>query len=131
MSGIHAKWETTDISELEWCLGIKVERDWDRGTISLNQALYIQDTVSRFQHLKLDARTRAQTPCGENIKELTKGAPDSEETTEVIDEYRSLVGALLWVANVTRPDISYAVSTLARFTACPERVHMKAATRVD
>ena len=27
MSNIHAKWETTDITELEWCLGTKIERE--------------------------------------------------------------------------------------------------------
>ena len=47
----------------------------------------------------------------------------------MIDDYRSLIGALLWIANVSRPDISYTVSTLSRFAACPEKAHMKAALR--
>ena len=57
------------------------------------------------------------TPCGEGIKKLEKAPPacdDSKMTPEVIDAYRSLIGALLWIANVSRPDVSYAVSTLSR-----------------
>ena len=47
-------------------------------------------------------------------------------TAEVIDAYRSLIGALLWIANVSRPDVSYAVSTLSRFAAFPELAHLRA-----
>ena len=45
-----------------------------------------------------------------------------------------MIGALLclslWVANISRPDISFAVSTLARFTVFPEYAHMRAALRI-
>ena len=33
--------------------------------------------------------------------------------------YRELKGTLLWVANGIRPDIAYAVGTLAKFTNNP------------
>ena len=130
MEGIHTKWETTDISELEWCLGIKVERDRAKRLATLSQELYIKDTAKKFGEESWKSGTRANTPCGEAITDLKKGAPDSKETEEVIDTYRSLIGALLWIANVSRPDVSFAVSTLSRFTSCPEKAHMDAAMRV-
>ena len=130
MAGVHARWETTDITELEWCLGIKVERDRAQRVTTMNQTLYINDTVTKFSGDGVKSGARTCTPCGEAIKDLEKGAPDSEETAKVIDTYRSLVGALLWIANISRPDISFTVSTLAKFTACPTTVHMKAAKRV-
>ena len=37
----------------------------------------------------------------------------------VISQYKSIVGALLHISNNTRPDIAFAVSYLARFTAAP------------
>ena len=40
--------------------------------------------------------------------------------------YKELVGALLWVARVSRPDIQVAVSILCRFTANPSERHLKA-----
>ena len=130
MTMVHAKWETTDITELEWCLGIKLERNRAKRTIAMSQALYIKDTAARFEENALRTGIRTNTPCGDAIKSLEKGAPDSKETSEVIDHYRSLIGALLWVANISRPDVSFAVSTLSKFTACPEKAHMRAALRV-
>lgn len=40
--------------------------------------------------------------------------------------YKELVGALLWVARMDRPDIQAAVSILCRFTANPSKRHLKA-----
>lgn len=44
--------------------------------------------------------------------------------------YRSLVGALMYVAIGTRPDISFAVSKLASFLDCYRTIHWRAAIRV-
>ena len=40
--------------------------------------------------------------------------------------YRELSGSLLWVAKGTRPDISFAVGSLAKYTSNPGRVHWEA-----
>ena len=40
--------------------------------------------------------------------------------------YSSIVGMLLYVSNNTRPYITFAVSQVARFTACPKVSHAKA-----
>ena len=42
----------------------------------------------------------------------------------------SLVGGFLWLANMTRSDIAYASSQLARFLSNPGMPHFKAAVRV-
>ena len=42
----------------------------------------------------------------------------------------SIVGALLWIANVTRPELSYAAAQLARYVSNPGRAHYDAAMRV-
>ena len=42
----------------------------------------------------------------------------------------TMVGAILWLANVTRPELSYAASQLARFVSNPGEVHYRAAMRV-
>ena len=44
--------------------------------------------------------------------------------------YRELIDTLLWVSNGTRPDISYVVSTLAKYTTNPGMLHWKALLRV-
>ena len=44
--------------------------------------------------------------------------------------YMSLVGAFLWLANMTRFELGYISSQLARFVSNPARVHFQAALRV-
>ena len=45
-------------------------------------------------------------------------------------DYMALVGGYLWLANVTRPEIAYIASQLARFVSNPGKVHYAAAIRV-
>ena len=45
------------------------------------------------------------------------------------EEYRSLVGKLVWPANCTRPDISLLVSTLSRYLSCPTEQLLQLARR--
>ena len=44
--------------------------------------------------------------------------------------YHEAVGCLLWLSMGTRPDISYAVSQVARFNANPGMTHWNAALRI-
>ena len=44
--------------------------------------------------------------------------------------YREAVGALNWVALATRPDIAFAVTTVARFTANPGPAHWEAMKQI-
>ncbi|KAL8098898.1 hypothetical protein AgCh_031566 [Apium graveolens] len=37
--------------------------------------------------------------------------------------YSQIIGSLQYLANVTKPDISYYVSELARYTSCPNKTH--------
>ena len=51
-----------------------------------------------------------------------------------MDQYRtaymSIVGGLLWLANMTFPELSYPASQLARFLTNPAMEHYQAAMRV-
>ena len=44
--------------------------------------------------------------------------------------YREVIGSLLSLSLGTRPDITYAVSQVANFSANPGQVHWKAVTRI-
>ena len=73
-----------------------------------------------------DAKS-CKTPVNPGLK-LTKA---NEESTLVNQElYQSAVGKLLYLSTRTRPDIAYAVSTAAKFTAKPSEEHWKAVKHI-
>ena len=56
-----------------------------------------------------------------------QGAQTPEEHAEMSDlPYINAVGALMYLATCTRPDIAYTVSQLARFNSNPGPLHWKA-----
>lgn len=46
------------------------------------------------------------------------------------DDYMSLIGAFLWLSNVSRPELTYISGQLTRFVSNPGMPHYKAALRV-
>ncbi|RMX62725.1 hypothetical protein DD238_007957 [Peronospora effusa] len=52
---------------------------------------------------------------------------ESHPVVKEITSYRKLVGSLLYIANSTRPDISYAMSVLSQYLDQPRQMHWRAA----
>ncbi|RVW71217.1 Retrovirus-related Pol polyprotein from transposon TNT 1-94 [Vitis vinifera] len=109
-----------DLREVDTILGIKVKRN--SGGYALNQTHYIEKVVSKFSHLKIKD---ANTPFDSSIK-LEKNNGRSVAQLE----YASAIGSLMYAAQCTRADISFAVSKLSRFTSNPSVEHWKAIGRV-
>ncbi|WJZ81775.1 hypothetical protein VitviT2T_001596 [Vitis vinifera] len=109
-----------DLGEVDTILGIKVKRN--SGGYVLNQTHYIEKVVSKFSHLKIKD---ANTPFDSSIK-LEKN--DGRSVAQL--EYTSAIGSLMYAAQCTRADISFAVSKLSRFISNPSVEHWKAIGRV-
>lgn len=90
----------------------------------MNQAGYVHDVVE--QHGQENART-VYTPCDDTFKDLNKNIDPLLTTSH---PYCSLIGALLWLSNGTRPDITFAVNRLSSSMSNPTVTHWKAAQRV-
>ena len=45
--------------------------------------------------------------------------------------YMSIVGGILWLANMTRPDLAFAAGQLARVLMTPSAAHYSAADKVQ
>ena len=121
---IGGRFEVKDLGELHYFLAVKVVQDLNAGTVWLGQPTYAQNAVQQF-NLE-NAKTR-RTPLEASIK-LTKG----DETSILFDQelYQSAVGKLLYLSTRTRPDIAYAVNTVAKFTAYPTEQHWKAVKHI-
>ena len=119
-----------DRGVMKWFLGMQVIQD--EGVIFVNQKSYIVEVLERFSMSECNP---VSTPA-DNCSSLSKSscpAPDSQEFMEMADthpHYRSLVGNLLYMSVVSRPDISFIVSNLSQFLSNPGRDHWVAAKRV-
>ena len=56
-------------------------------------------------------------------------ATDNSRSVDV-ERYQSAVGKLLYLSTRTRPDISFAVCTVAKYTANPTEYHWKAVKHI-
>ena len=135
ISALDARFPLTDKGDLEWILGVKITRDRQRRTLDLSQELYVRDLVKRFGSLVEGLTKRFDSPVDSTVCLSPDQCPahDSPEAAAMAahhDDYMSLVGAFLWLSNVTRPELSYITSQLARFVSNPGRIHYTAALRV-
>lgn len=93
--------------------------------ISICQAAYVKDVLERFG--MQDAKP-ASTPLDPGTKlEISTGEPSPEEERL---PYRELIGALMYLAVCTRPDVAFTVSYLSQFGSCFRTEHWAAAKRV-
>lgn len=96
----------------------------DRITKSLYQKGYVTEILERFG--MTDCKP-VNSPMDVNAKLSTPADNPSDEKKL---PYRELVGALMYLAIATRPDIAHAVSVLSQFNNCYEQRHWIAAKRV-
>jgi hypothetical protein len=63
-------------------------------------------------------------------RELYGPPKEGESLLEDRAPYQSAIGELMWLANRTRPDISFATNILARYTKSPTKRHWKGVLRI-
>lgn len=109
-----SKFPGKDAGESQFFLQMTITRDRAARTIYLKQQRHIEKLIE--QHRLQDAWP-ISIPMIVNVYKDPAG-PDVIDVA-AISQYKSIVGALLHIANNTRPDISFAVSYLARSTQKP------------
>ena len=135
VSDLGKRFPIEDKYELTWILGVNVTRDRQKRTLILSQELYVQDLIKRHISL-LEGLTRTfDSPADPSIALSSdmSPVPDSDDYVAMAsrrETYMILVGAFLWLANVSYPQLSYITSKLARFVANPGPAHFTAALRV-
>ena len=116
------RFEMKDLGVVNHLLGLKIQYDIDKGVAQVDLAGYIRNTL---EALNLTGIRRRSTPMSTNLTLSIEDAPKSEE--EKIEmkckPYAQAIGALNWISNAARPDISYATNVCSRFTNNPGIKH--------
>ena len=105
-------------------LGIDIHRPDPTGPITISQSTYARRLLHKYNMHNCNP---AKTPF-ENQVQLHKRL----ETEEAFDpeQYRQIVGSLMHLAIISRPDLAYSVSKLAQFNSDPSVLHYRAAKHV-
>ena len=119
------KFKMRDLGELRWILGMRVERDKEK--IDISQEAFVNEILERFD---MNESKPAPTPLPQKIEELTKMSEESKKEYKNIKRYQSIIGALLYLSNSTRPDITFSVNFLARKMSKPSEQDNLFAKRV-
>lgn len=97
--------------------------------IALTQRHYVEQLLEIYNVPDSCGSSTIRTPKTPGnrgqICDFDTNHPPCDKTT-----YQALVGALLWISRGTRPDISFAVSWLGRYSHSPNTAHMSVAIQV-
>ena len=98
---LSKQFEMKDLGDLQYILGILVERD--KNGIYLSQVTYIEKVLATFGMEECKrVVTPALDPPGTESPKLESDVP-----------YKQAIGSLLYISTRTRPDIAYAVGYVA------------------
>jgi hypothetical protein len=103
---------------------MSIVRDRAKRQLKLHQATMAASILSQFG---MDDAKLNSTPMQPSVKLQIGRDSDSSQPLPANYPYAELVGSLLYLSCCTRPDISYAVGSLARYMAKPSIEHWQAA----
>eukprot|EP00798_Chlamydomonas_sp_ICE-L_P029417 gene29417-biopygen5344 len=115
-------YDATDEGQARYFLGMAITRDRANRTLTLSQLAYVKDMAKKFGFDSEYPNKKVSIPISTDNPE--PGAPLSQKDA---GDFASLIGSLLYLANCTRPDISYAVGIMARHMRTPHFAHLKSA----
>ena len=107
-SALASRFEVKDLGEVNYFLGVKIIQDLKKGTIWIGQPLY---TKKILQYFGMAEARYVKTPVNSSLK-LVK-ATDKSVCVKP-EEYQCAVGKLLYLSTLTRSDIAFTVSSVAR-----------------
>jgi len=118
-----SRFESRTLGEPTYFLGMNLSYEKESGTVLLSQQTYIEALVEKYE---LQFKFPKTLPLAPGMVMVKQQGEDMYKPAE----YGSLIGALLFVAVSTRPDVAFAVGLLARFVSKPSVEHWNAAENV-
>ena len=120
------RFEMTDLGDVSKVLGMNVARDRENGTITIDQKDYTEDILERYGMTNCNVAFTPGVGPEISLDQPVDGLLDEQGK----QRYQSITGALMYLAQISRYDILYAVNQLARAMSKPSKAHMGAAKHV-
>jgi hypothetical protein len=117
---LSKNFDMKDLGEADVILNIKLIKGEDG--ITLSQSHYVEKVLNHFGHMDCKPVTTPYDPS------YTLSKHEGEPVNQLL--YSQIIGSLMYLSSATRPDISYAVCRLARYSASPGDRHWVALYRV-
>ncbi|CDO76041.1 hypothetical protein BN946_scf184948.g1 [Trametes cinnabarina] len=122
---LRAHFKLRDLGPTSWLLGVKIERDRAKRSLSISQRQYALDILERYGFANCDP---VGTPMDPGLRLSADMGPSTPSAAREMQDvpYGQAVGSLFYLAVATRPDIARTVGNLARFSKNPGMAHWKA-----
>ncbi|KAH9112159.1 hypothetical protein AeMF1_013477 [Aphanomyces euteiches] len=114
--------EMSDKGELNFLLGMRIERDRSARTVKISQSTFVEELLVKFHMQGCDSEPTPQ------VQGLPADVRPNDNANNL--PYRSLTGALQYLVTATRPDIAYAVRFLSSHNHDYNTSHWRMAKRV-
>lgn len=117
-----------DIGKSRYVLGIQITRKSD-GSVLIDQSAYVNELLARYG---MSDANPVSTPmdCNQVLtREMCAKNDDDVEKLKNVP-YQEVIGSILYLAQVSRPDIQYAVNKLSQFNNNYGKAHWLALKRV-
>ena len=126
---LTSKFKITDKGDCQWILGMKVTRDRTNRVLKLDQSLYVEQVLKRFNMLNCKP---APTPEATAHRLSNEHSPTTAEHRAQMQHvpYKEAVGSLLYASIATRPDIAHAVNEVCKYMQNPGDPHWQAVKRI-
>ena len=122
---LESKFEVTK-SVAHRYIGLQIETIAE-GELLVRQTSHMKKVASRHE---LAQAKPVDSPIVAGQRLTKNGINDGLECEAVDVPYRHAIGSLMYISLGTRPDISFAVSFLSRFSEQPKLIHWNAVKRV-
>ena len=119
---LKKEFEMKDLGKTKFCIGLQLEHLTNG--ILIHQSTYTKKVLKRFYMDKAHPLSTPMVVRSLDVnKDLFRPQEDNEEIIGPEVPYLSAIGALMYLANNTRPDIAFAVNVLARCSSAPTQRH--------
>ena len=107
------------LGKVNYFLGMAIDQ-FDDYSISVNQTKYISKMLDKFTAGHRSNSIKHHKPCSpESFAKLATAKDDMERERVSVLPYLEIIGSLLYVTTMTRPDVAYYVTTLCKFMHDP------------